>query len=124
MAHTLKALAFWMAAAALVAVSHAVLARRNTTLGTAATMASIVGAAWGYMRCADGPDAAHGLSVGAAWLSLSIIAELAVSAFTSHPCWALLGDPIRPLLRNVAMFVWVFAPALFARAELPRRELE
>jgi hypothetical protein len=59
----------------------------------------------------------HALGVGIAWLVLSIATEIALTTRVGHGWFTLLGSPDRPLLRNVLLFVWIFAPALFARRE-------
>ena len=57
------------------------------------------------------------MGVGIAWLILAIVAEIAISSRLGHGWYALIGTPDHPLLRNLFLFVWVFAPALFARRE-------
>lgn len=101
---------FWGIAAALVIAA--------TRLGTAAEIAALIATAYAYSRFA-GREAgiSHCLGVGIAWLVLSIITELALSARAGHMWFTLLGSPDRPLLRNVLLFAWIFAPAIFARRE-------
>lgn len=93
---------FWLVAAAMVTATQA---------GEVVTIATLLVTAFAYTRLvARESGITHALGVGIAWLSLSICAEIAVHAH-------LLGSPDRPLLRNVILFAWVFAPALFARRE-------
>jgi hypothetical protein len=106
----------WVAAATLVAVAHSRLDRLSTWGGAVAVIASIVGMAYVYMRlCARQADVSHALAVGIAWLVLAISAEVVVTTYLGHGWFALLGSPGQPFLRNVFLFVWIFAPALFAR---------
>lgn len=106
---------FWSVAAALVMLAHVKLA---PLAGATATIAAIVAAAYCYTRLAA-PNAGvtHALSVGIAWLALSLVTEIAIAARLGHGWFTLIGSPDRPLLRNVYLFVWIFAPALFARGE-------
>lgn len=109
---------FWLAAAVLVATAHAQLDTRSTTGGAVAAIASIVGTAYAYTRlCARSAEMPHALGVGIAWLVLTIVAELFVTARLGRGWYGVLGSPDHPLLRNVDLFVWIFAPALFARRE-------
>jgi hypothetical protein len=106
---------FWGAAAVLVATCHARLDARSPAGGTFAAIAAIAGAAYAYTRlCARHAGISHALGVGIAWLALAIAAEIMVSSRIGHGWYSLIGTPDRPLLRNVLLFVWIFAPALFA----------
>lgn len=90
---------FWLGAAAAV----------RATSGSLAAIAVIFVAAYGYTRvCARHAGISHALGVGTAWLALAISAEIGM---TTH---ALLGSPAHPLLRNLVLLAWVFAPACFA----------
>ena len=101
---------FWGIAAVLVIAA--------TRLGTAAEIAVLIATAYAYSRFAGRePGISHCLGVGIAWLVLSIITELALSVRSGHTWFTLLGSPDRPLLRNVLLFAWIFAPAIFARRE-------
>lgn len=101
---------FWMIAAALV------IAARGAAV---ATIAAVIGTAYAYSRFAA-PDTgvSHALGVGSAWLTLSMATEIAVTTWTGQGWFSLLGSPDRPLLRNLYLFVWIFAPALFAHREV------
>ena len=111
----LTALAFWIAAAIGVVAAHVELEPRSAILGAAATLAAIVLSAGAYMRLgARHAGTTHALGAGIAWLVLSIVAELLVATRLGHGWFALLGSPAHPLLRNVYLFAWIFAPALFA----------
>ena len=80
--------------------------------GPLATIVTIFVAACCYTRfCARNAGASHALGVGVAWLTLSIVTEIVT------PTHALLGSPDHPLLRNLTLFAWIFAPACFARRE-------
>jgi hypothetical protein len=107
---------FWMTAAVLVVAAHVELDPLSPLGGAAATIAAIVAAAYSYTRVVarDG-GLTHALGVGIAWLVLSIVAEVTMTTRLGHGWFTLIGSPDRPLLRNVFLFVWIFAPALFAR---------
>lgn len=106
---------FWLAAAALAGTAHDELDPFSVPGGSVATIASIFVAAYCYTRvCARHAGVAHALTVGIAWLVLAIATEMAMTARLGHGWYALLGSPDYPLLRNLFLFVWVFAPAFFA----------
>lgn len=107
---------FWMLAAAAVAVIHTRIDPLSVPGGAAASAGAIVLCAYGYSRlCARCADVSHALGVGIAWLVFGIAAEMAVTARLGHGWYLVLGTPAEPLLRNVFLFVWIFAPVLFAR---------
>jgi hypothetical protein len=107
---------FWLAAAVLVIAAHVELDVRSTATSATATIAMLLLAAYGYTRLvAQESGVAHALGVGITWLVLSIVAEIALTARVGHGWFYLLGSPAQPLLRNIDLFVWIFAPALFAR---------
>jgi len=112
------AVLFWIVAAILVATSHGLLDRRSPAGAATAAIASIGGAAYAYTRlCARCAGISHALGVGSVWLALAIGAEIVVSRRVGHVWCALLGPTDRPLLRNLFLFVWIFAPVLFAQRE-------
>jgi hypothetical protein len=107
---------FWIAAALLAAACHLELDGRSRAGSAVTTMAAITGVAFAYTRlCARNAGISHALAVGIAWLVLAIVAEIAIGSGIGHGWYALIGTPDRPLLRNIILFVWIFAPALFAR---------
>jgi len=111
-------LLFWLVAAALVAAAHE-LDPWSPLTGAAVTIGAVFAVAYCYIRfCAPNAGISHALGVGTTWLVLAIAGELAISAWLGHGWYALLGTPDRPLLRNVFLFVWIFAPAFFARGEV------
>lgn len=111
----------WIAAATLVVAAHAELEPHSRIVATAVTIAAIVGTAAIYMRLgARSAGTTHALGAGIAWLVLSIASELTMTACRGEACFALLGSPAHPLLRNVYLFVWIFAPVLFVRADAER----
>jgi hypothetical protein len=115
----LDVLALWIAAASAVAVVHLQLEARWPRAGALATSAAILFAAWcsrRFSRRDRGPH--HALGVGIAWLLLTIVTELVVTARLGHGWYALLGSPAHPLLRNVNLFLWIFAPSFFAHREV------
>lgn len=106
---------FWIAASMLVATVHSVLDVRSVAVSAVATIGSIFLAAYAYMRlCAHRRDVSYALGVGIAWLLFAIATEMIVTARLGHTWFALLGAPTHPFLRNLYLFVWVFAPAFFA----------
>lgn len=110
---------FWIAAGTLVATCHVEIDPRSPSGGAAATIASIIVVAYAYTRlCARHAGISHALGVGSAWLVLAIVAELVIASRVGHGWYLLLGSPSRPLLRNIFLFVWIFAPALFAHGEI------
>lgn len=107
---------FWAAAAAAVTAAQTQLHPLFPAGATVATIAAIVLAAWCYTRfCAQYAGISHALGVGIAWLALGIVTELVMVTRAGHGWYGVLGSPDRPLLRNVIFFVWIFAPAIFAR---------
>lgn len=106
---------FWAFAAALVATFHIQLDVLSWMGGAAATLLAILGSAYLYTRiCARCAGVDHALGVGIAWLVMTIVAEIAITTRVHHGWYSLIGSPAHPLLRNVFLFAWVFAPALFA----------
>ena len=102
----LGALGCWIVAAVLVMTC------RGCEL---AKLPVIVAVSFVYMRfVARAATVDHALAAGAAWLALSIVAELATTTQTGHGWFLLIGSP-NSVMRNVLMFAWIFAPALFAR---------
>ncbi len=111
-------LMFWLVAAALVAAAHE-LDPLSAAGGATVTIGAVFAVAYCYIRfCAPNAGISHALGVGTVWLVLAIAGELAMSAWLGHGWYALLGTPDRPLLRNVFLFVWIFAPAFFAHGEV------
>ena len=109
----------WIWAATAAGLAHAFLDSRSVTGGAAATILSIIGVAWAYTRLyARSTTLSHALGVGIAWLVLTTIAEIAISSSIHHGWYLLIGSPSHPLLRNLFLFVWVFAPALFANRKV------
>ncbi|HEX6642358.1 MAG TPA: hypothetical protein VF215_14655 [Thermoanaerobaculia bacterium] len=109
---------FWLGAAALVATAHAELDARSISGGGVVSIAAIIGASYAYTHlCARTAEMPHALGVGIAWLVLAIVAEIVFTTRLGRGWYGLLGSPDRPMLRNIHLFVWIFAPALFARRE-------
>lgn len=110
---------FWLAAAVLAASCHTKLDALSPSCGAVATILSIVGVAYAYVRlCARHAGVSHALGVGIVWLALAIVSEIAIGNRVGRGWYLLIGTPDRPLLRNVFLFVWIFAPALFANQEV------
>jgi hypothetical protein len=75
---------------------------------------AIVATALVYMKfAAREATIDHALFAGATWLVLGILAELVIAARIGHGWFEIIGSPASSL-RNVLMFAWIFAPALFA----------
>lgn len=109
---------FWIAAAGVSIAAQTHVHPRSPAAAAVATIAAILLGAYGYTRfCARQAGITHALGVGIAWLALSITTELVMATHLRHGWYAVLGSPDRPLLRNLFFFVWIFAPALFARRE-------
>jgi len=109
---------FWIAAAVPVVTARVSLDRISPIASAAATIAAIVAAAYAYTRLiAPCAGVTHALSVGITWLVLSIATELTIAARLGHGWFTLIGSPDHPLLRNVYLFIWIFAPAFFARGD-------
>lgn len=109
---------FWLLAALIVGTAHLQLDRGYAWEAAAVEIGAIVGVAFVYMRLiAPAGSVDHALLVGIVWLALAIVAEMGIAGYVHHRWFALLGSPARPVLRNVFLFVWIFAPALFARHE-------
>jgi hypothetical protein len=107
---------FWLIAATAVATAHARLDALSPSSGAIAAAAVIVVCAFSYTRlCARQAGVTHALAVGLVWLVLGIITEIAMTSLLGRGWYAVLGSPDHPLLRNMFMFAWIFAPALFAR---------
>jgi hypothetical protein len=111
--------AFWLAAAALAGTAYVELDALSMSGGAVAAIASVFAGAYAYTQlCARNAGMSHALGVGTAWLALAIIVEVAMTRHLHRGWYALLGSPDHPLLRNLFLFVWVFAPAFFARRGL------
>lgn len=109
---------FWLLAAIVVVTAHAAIDPHSVIAGTAVALGAIFVAAYAYTRlCACRAGVTHALGVGIAWLVLAITAELTMAGHLHHVWFGLLGAPVHPLLRNVFLFVWVFAPAFFAHRQ-------
>jgi hypothetical protein len=79
----------------------------------AAKAAIIVAVAFAYMTRRH--TLYHALAIGATWLVLAVVVELAMSMHLHHAWSELLGSPAHPAVRIMLLLTWVAAPALFAR---------
>lgn len=105
---------FWLVAASLVVALHLVLAGSSPVICVAGQTLAILAAAFVYMRFAASVSSVdHALFAGAAWLVLAIAAEISMTAHTGHGWYVLIGSPASAL-RNILMFAWILAPALFS----------
>lgn len=106
---------FWLAAAAVVGTAHETIDPLSDWGGAAASIAAVFVCAYCYTRlCARYAGITHALGVGIAWLVLAIATEVGMTTHLGRGWYDLIGTPDRALLRNVFLFVWVFAPAFFA----------
>ncbi|MGZ8852400.1 MAG: hypothetical protein ACXW2X_03320 [Thermoanaerobaculia bacterium] len=109
-------LAFWAAAAFLVIVADHTFNEMSVPLCIAMKGAAILATGLVYMRLsARDATVDHALIVGVVWLVLGIVAEVVMAENTRHGWYSLLGSPAHPLWRDVLLFAWVAAPAIFAR---------
>ena len=107
---------FWVVGAMLTIAAHVATASMAPRVIVVAKLCAIFVAAYAYMRLTAREAAVdHALFVGVAWLSLGIVAEVVMAATAGHGWFDLLGSPQKPLLRDVLLFAWIVAPALFAR---------
>lgn len=107
----------WAAAAVAVALVHTLLDRRFPLSAAALEIGLILLVSFCYMRMTPGANVHDALGVGIVWLVLGILAEVSSAAALHHGWFLVLGSPDKPLLRNLFLFVWIFAPALFARQQ-------
>lgn len=106
-------LLWWAGAAALVLIADRTIAA--PAAGVAVKTAVIVLVAYGYMRLsAREATLDHALFVGVSWLVMTIVAELLMAQHFGHSWFELLGSP-DSALRNILLFAWIGAPAVFAR---------
>ncbi len=105
---------FWSAAAGMVFAIERTFGH-SPIVSTVLKAAAIIAIAFAYMRFAA-PEATldHALFVGVVWLLLAIAGEMSMTVALHRGWYALLGSP-SSALRNVVMFAWIVAPALFAR---------
>ena len=109
---------FWLGAAMGAVTAQKELDPISPAGGAAATIVAIVLSACGYTRAfARYAGLSHALAVGMTWLLLGIVAEMTMTAHLGHAWYSILGPPAHPLLRDVLLLVWIFAPAVFARGE-------
>jgi hypothetical protein len=110
---------FWLAAAAVVGTAHTKIDPFSVVAGSMTSIAAIFVCACCYMRGrARRTSGTHALGVGTAWLVLAIATEMAMTAHLGHGWSGLIGTPDHALLRNVFLFVWVFAPTFFAQRDI------
>ena len=109
----MRVMLFWAVAAALVVFVDRVFS--TPAAGVTFKTSAIVLVAFAYMRL-TAPEVTldHALFVGVTWLLLSIVAELLVTRYFRRSWFVLVGSP-DSALRNILMFAWIGAPAIFAR---------
>lgn len=99
----MRAVFVWLVVALLVALTPFAFAK----------VALVITASFAYMHRRATLN--HALAIGATWLVLAVVTEMAMSAYLHHAWTELLGPPSRPALRMLLLIAWVAAPALFAR---------
>jgi len=115
---TVCVLLFWLIAAVLVVAAHVGIDRRSPAAAATLSIAALAATAYGYNRfVARHAGITHALGVGIVWLVLSIGVEITLATRLGHGWYSLLGSPAHPLMRNVYLFAWIFAPAFFAERE-------
>jgi hypothetical protein len=106
-------LLYWAMAAVLVLWADREFS--SPAAGVSVKTFAIVLVAFAYMRLtARKASLDHALFVGVTWLVLSIVAELLATRHFRRSWFELMGSP-DSALRNILMFAWIGAPALFAR---------
>jgi hypothetical protein len=110
-------LAAWGVAVLLVLAAHQILEPLSAVMCVVAKVFAIVAVAFGYMRFVT-RDATldHALAVSVIWLALAIVAEITLTMQEHHGWYQLVGSPTSAM-RNLLIFAWAFAPALFARGD-------
>jgi hypothetical protein len=110
-------LAAWGVAVLLVLAAHQILDPISAVMCVVAKLFAIVAVAFGYMRFVTRDTTLnHALAVGVTWLALAIVAEVIVTMRGHHEWFQLVGPPTSAM-RNLLIFAWAFAPALFARGD-------
>jgi hypothetical protein len=105
----------WALAAVGVAAAHQLLEPVSPAACVAAKVLIILAAASGFALLTSRLTIELALFAGVAWAALCIVAEVAAAATAHHGWFDLLGSPSRPLLRDLLLVTWIFAPAVFAR---------
>ena len=107
---------FWALAATLVVLVHREIEPVSPLAGMAVKACVLLLTSLAYVRLvAPESTVHHALLVGLVWLVLAIAAEVILTAISGHNWFALIGSPVRPLLRDVLLVSWIASPALFAR---------
>jgi hypothetical protein len=115
---TASAVAVWILASIVVVMAHRTFDPISAAAGVTVKTLTIVVAGFAYARLAYRRTTFdQALAIGVAWLVLGIMTEIVMTAQTHHAWFLLLGSPAKPFLRDVIMFAWVAAPAIFARYE-------
>ena len=115
---------FWIAAATAITGEHLMLDRITPVGATAAKIATIIVAAYAYIRfTARRCTVDQALFVGIAWVLLDIATEITTTVHTGRGWHELLGSPSTPALRDMLLFSWVIAPAAFARYRCEERKV-
>jgi hypothetical protein len=115
-ASAILAVMFWAVAALIAGAGHLVIDQISLLGGTAVSAAGILVSAWCYMRLgAHEPTVDHAVTIGAAWLLMTIATEMVMTVVMGRHWFVLLGNPEHGVLRTLFLFIWVGAPALFAQ---------
>jgi hypothetical protein len=109
-------LLFWGVAVLLVIAAHVTLDPISTVACIVAKTVALLAVAFAYMKfAAREATIDHALFVGATWLVLAIVMEIAMTSHAGHGWFELIGPPTSAL-RNLLMFAWILGPAIFAHA--------
>jgi len=108
---------FWAFAALLVASVDRTVAPISADGGAIAKIGVLILIAFAYIKLtAREATIDHALFVGFAWVALTIVTEMIITAITGRGWFLLLGPPSSSAFRYLMLFAWVSAPALFIHA--------
>ena len=108
---------FWAVAALLVAAVDRTIDPISPGGSAIARIGILILIGFAYIRLtAREATIDHALFVGVAWVALTIVTEMTITAITGRGWFLLLGSPSNSALRYLMLFAWVSAPALFIHA--------
>ncbi|HEX9163967.1 MAG TPA: hypothetical protein VF980_19830 [Thermoanaerobaculia bacterium] len=109
------AILWWSWAAAFVVMAQQTFGRTSLAAVIVAKAVVILLAGAAYVKFARDCSVEHAIVVGAAWIVLSVAAELIVSTQTHHAWYGLLGPESSQVVRDLLLILWVASPAVSAR---------
>lgn len=108
---------FWAVAALLVASVDRTIDPISPGGSAMAKIGILILIAFAYIKfTAREATIDHALFVGVAWVALTIVTEMTITAITGRGWFLLLGSSSNSALRYLMLFAWVSAPALFTHA--------